>query len=88
MNDGLTQKIIKSDIFFSFPNLNEFYCYEQRYYHDKYSYDFKSDEISESLVYLYVNDGYDTYNDRKNDNAQRLQEKRIPYLSKYDRTIV
>ena len=78
---------IDSISFFSFPNLNEFYCYEMEDFSYNLNYDFESDEISKSLVCLTVGGNKNKYSGY-NENGRRLQEKRIPFLYKYDNTIV
>ena len=83
IDEGITQKVLNSGFLFSLSNLNEFYSGEARYC-KKLNYDFVSDEISKSLIYLHVNDIWSTSNNNINDNGKRLQGKKIPYLSKYD----
>ena len=86
---GITQKIIDSNLFSSFSGLNVFSSDECRCFTGKSSYDFVSDEISNSLVHLTLhhdNSSIDYY--CEDEIAKQLQEKKIPYLYRYDDNIL
>ena len=79
-----TEKIINSNFLSSFPSLNRFLCMDNSYHYVKFTFDFDSDDIFKSLIYLNVHDSDKVdYYEFKNENAKRLQEKRIPFLCKY-----
>ena len=88
-SDGsIPQKIIESNLIFSFPNLNNFFCKECRVFYGDFNYDFVSEEISKSLIWMDVYDSSgDPYYCQKK-NAKLLVEKKVPFLYKYGPRIV